>query len=155
MFSALWGCTFIQSFWRAIWKFLFKSKKHTDCSYPPSCCTSRESTSNINTRRFSTTLSHVKIKCNPNVHLRKELETLGYAYNKKYCAAAKKFMLFLCRLKWIHCWVEKERTAEWYIYNNIYVKICLFKYIGCLYYILYEFMDMYRNGLEKGLENTH
>ena len=65
--------TLPQSFWGAIWKFLFKSKKHTDCSYLPSCFTSGESTSNRNTRRFDTTLSHVEIKHNPNVHLRKEL----------------------------------------------------------------------------------
>ena len=58
-------------------------------------------------------------------------------------------MLFLYRLKWIHCWVEKERTAEWYIYNNIYVEIYLFKHRGCLCYILYGFIDMYGEGLER------
>lgn len=58
-------------------------------------------------------------------------------------------MPFLYRLKWIHCWVEKERTAEWYIYNNIYVKRYLCKHRGCLCYILYGFIDMYGEGLAR------
>lgn len=118
----LQGYTFMQLLWRAIWNFFQNSKCAQIAGINQSAGVSSGKAPLPKHKESHCSVTMSKHQKQPKCLLwGTHCEHWGMFITKKYYTSAKKIELFLYGLKWIHSWMEKERTAEWHMYNNLNV----------------------------------